>query len=73
MTEPNCLRCQTRMEIGFILDDIDAGYHKEQEWAAGPPKSSWWTGLDMKDRERHAVTTWRCPKCGYLESYAGKE
>ena len=72
MNEPNCLRCQTKMVTGFILDDIDPGFHKEQEWAAGqPPKPSWWCGLDLKDRERHAVTTFRCPKCGYLESYAG--
>lgn len=70
---PQCLRCQARMEAGFFLDDIDAEIHKAQEWVSGQPKRSWWAGLDLKGNERHAVTTYRCPKCGYLESYAGKD
>ena len=72
MNEPNCLRCQARMQAGFLLDDVDSGSHKEQEWVGGRPKPSWWGGLDLKDRERYKVTTYRCPECGYLESYAGK-
>lgn len=73
MTEPTCLRCQTKMETGLIVDDFHSGMHKEQEWAAGPPKRSWWTGLNLSGKERHNVTTFRCPRCGYLESYAPQE
>jgi hypothetical protein len=27
-------------------------------------------GLNLAGRERHAVVTYRCSACGYLESYA---
>jgi ribosomal protein L37E len=27
-------------------------------------------GLKLAGRERHAVVTYRCSACGYLESYA---
>lgn len=65
-----CLRCQGRMEPGFILD---RGHHhkpNEQRWVEGEAERSFWTGLDTKDRESYAVMTYRCERCGYLESRA---
>lgn len=70
MNEPSCLRCQTRMEEGFVIDHSHYDIPRNQEWAEGEPLRSWWSGLKLKGRERHAVRTFRCPKCGYLESYA---
>ena len=60
------------MESGFVIDKV--GHHSSsasaQEWAEGVPERSFWTGLNLASRERHAVVTYRCSACGYLESYA---
>jgi hypothetical protein len=45
-------------------------YSSPPEWAEGQPERSFWTGVKVKDKERHPVSTFRCPACGYLESYA---
>jgi hypothetical protein len=64
-----CTRCRTTMEPGFVLDQT-YGAMAQSDWVAGKPERSFWTGLTVKGRERLPVTTYRCPKCGYLESYA---
>lgn len=69
MLEPKCPKCQSRMASGFIVDTT-YGSVAASEWAGGEPHYSIWTGVRMKGRERHPVTTFRCPKCGFLESYA---
>ena len=71
MQTPTCPKCTGTMEPGFVLDKTygDA-YFSSPEWTEGKPESSIWTGLKMKGRERHAITTFRCAGCGYLESYA---
>ena len=67
MLEPKCPKCESRMTSGFI---VDTTYVAAAEGAGGEPHQSMWTGVRMKGRERHPVTTFRCPKCGFLESYA---
>ncbi len=71
MAEPReCLRCRGPMEPGFV---VDKGHHDSkdtQKWVEGTPERSFWKGLKIKDRETHAVTSFRCTRCGYLESYA---
>jgi hypothetical protein len=64
----DCLRCHTRMEAGFI-PDLGEGI-RQQNWAPGVPEPSFWTGLKMKKEDIYFVVTYRCPNCGYLESYA---
>ena len=59
------------MEPGFIIDKgVPSGSVSAPEWAEGAPEPSFWSGLQLRGRERHAVGTFRCPTCGYLESYA---
>jgi len=59
------------MEPGFVIDKGQPyGSVSAPEWAEGAPEPSFWTGLKLKGRERHAVVTFRCPRCGFLESYA---
>lgn len=71
MDSPSCPKCTTAMESGFIIDKgIPTGSVSAPEWADGAPERSFWTGLKLRGRERHPVTTFRCPTCGYLESYA---
>jgi hypothetical protein len=57
------------MEMGFLLDASQRGYG-QQNWTLGEPQPSFWMGLKLKENSAVPVTTFRCPKCGYLESYA---
>jgi hypothetical protein len=68
---PTCLRCKTPMEEGFLLDSAHAGL-RQARWCVGTPQPSFWNGEVQSHQFVHArkVTTFRCPTCGYLESYA---
>jgi hypothetical protein len=66
-----CVKCGGEMEEGFILDNAH-GYFLPSEWAQGAPERSRWTGIKLKGKQRLAVVTFRCAKCGYLESFAPK-
>ena len=41
-----------------------------EKWVEGEPQYSIWTGLKLRGKERLPVTTYRCSRCGFLESYA---
>lgn len=70
MPQMDCLRCKTPMESGFILDRGHANASQEQEWVEGDVVKTFWRGVHTKGRDAHKVVTYRCPRCGYLESYA---
>ena len=58
------------MEPGWVADNTQAGL-TQQNWSPGEPKPSFWTGLKVEKQDQIVpVTTLRCAKCGYLESYA---
>jgi len=58
------------MESGWVPDNTQAGL-QHQSWTPGEPQPSLWTGLKVERKDRVIpVTTFRCPNCGYLESYA---
>jgi len=65
-----CPRCRSNMSEGFVLDRGDHNSSNLQKWVEGEPVRSFWTGLQTKGRDKFEVTTWRCDRCGYLESYA---
>lgn len=65
-----CLRCKSTMSAGFILDRANQNMGREQEWVEGPPDHSFWRGLKTKGHDSYKVTTYRCDRCGYLESFA---
>lgn len=67
--EHQCPKCSGTMEAGFMLDQT-YGAVGQETWADGIPESSVWTGLKLKNRQQLKVTTYRCSKCGFLESYA---
>ena len=65
-----CIRCHAHMESGWVPDNTDGGLQR-QNWSPGEPQPSFWTGLKVEKRDKVIpVTTFRCPNCGYLESYA---
>ena len=65
-----CPRCRGNMFEGFIIDRGDHNSKNLQKWVEGEPIKSFWRGLETKDRDKYEVSTYRCDKCGYLESYA---
>jgi hypothetical protein len=65
-----CIRCHAQMELGYV-PDLREGGSSQQVWSPGVPRNSFWRGgLKLEADELLPVTTLRCPKCGYLESYA---
>jgi predicted nucleic-acid-binding Zn-ribbon protein len=69
MPDPTCPKCRGEMEDGFLVDHT-YGTAAASEWVEGPVEASFWTGVKLRGRERRRVNTWRCLRCGYLESYA---
>ena len=65
-----CIRCQSTMSEGFLIDRGHMNSKRVGEWVDGVPEWGFWTGLKTKGRDRFAVKTFRCTRCGYLESYA---
>jgi predicted nucleic-acid-binding Zn-ribbon protein len=65
----DCIKCHAHMEPGWVADKTQGGF-AQQKWSAGEPRPSFWTGLKMDKDQIVPVTTFRCPNCGYLESYA---
>lgn len=70
MNAPKCPRCGGTMEQGFVLDRAHGDALRTQEWLEGEPVKSFWSGIKTKGKERHPVQSFRCERCGYLESYA---
>lgn len=66
----DCLRCKATMEMGFVVDHGHGNSLQEQEWVEGDVVKSFWVGIQTKGRQKRHVRTYRCPRCGYLESYA---
>ncbi len=54
---------------GFVVDE-GYGTVTVGDWVAGEPVKSFWAGLKLKGRTRLRIATWRCRRCGFLESYA---
>ena len=57
------------MDEGYVVDRTEGGY-LVSSWVEGQPEKSFWVGLRIKGRARLPVRTFRCRRCGFLESYA---
>ena len=68
--EMTCAGCGGEMEEGFVLDRGHYSAGNEQNWVEGEPERSIWTGIKTKGRRLFKVMTYRCERCGRLESYA---
>ena len=67
---PQCPKCQTQMGPGYIMDRTHHSSQAPATWVEGEPEPSFWWGTKIAGKEQVQVHTFRCPKCGYLESYA---
>ena len=69
--EQTCPKCGGGMEHGFVLDNTSgAGGAVSETWQDGAPQKSFWTGVKLLRDQQRPVVSYRCERCGYLESYA---
>jgi len=69
MSDRRCGKCGGSQKEGFLLDFV----HNSAtigHWAEGVPEYWILKILKMKGRRKLPIQSWRCTKCGYLESYA---
>ncbi|MFN9309680.1 hypothetical protein [Gemmatimonas sp.] len=52
------------------MDHGHGNARQEQEWVESDVAKSFWVGIHSTGRATRHVRTYRCPRCGYLESYA---
>lgn len=65
-----CSRCSSDTEEGFLLEKGDGAMLSSQTWVAGKANKSLFSGLSLRGHTVYDVMTFRCVKCGYLDSYA---
>ena len=65
-----CPKCDGAMEQGFEIPGPSGHTVRPDEWVEGTPERSFWSGTKLSGTERYQITTYRCDRCGYLESYA---
>ena len=68
MPNPKCAKCGGETQEGFVPDQSGA-YQGVPIWIAGAPQKGF-LGAKIEGKETHGIRTFRCVKCGYLESYA---
>lgn len=57
------------MQEGFLVDRAHANSPAVLEWVAGLADRGFF-GLKLRGRMRLGTATYRCPRCGLLQSYA---
>ena len=68
MRSNSCPKCQGSMTEGFVATDKD-GARSVSTWVEGAPDKRWY-GIKIGGKVKHEIQTWRCGRCGFLESYA---
>ena len=71
MDSKTCPKCDTDIERGFSAD-----YHEDialHSWMRGTPKQNWFGNVKLSQKDMIPIATFRCTKCGFLESYARPE
>jgi hypothetical protein len=66
---PKCPKCDGKMQEGFIVDSAANGF-LVSSWHPEKPQDSFWYATKVDRKKLRAIETFRCEKCGYLESYA---
>lgn len=69
MARKDCPKCSSEMVDRYIVDQ-GYGTNAVPSWREGEPRKSIWVGLKLGGTKPMEITTYRCGRCGYLESYA---
>lgn len=64
-----CPKCGESMEQGFTAARSESAA-TVTHWIEGQPQYGFFGGTKVSGKRQFAVQTFRCAKCGYLESYA---
>ncbi len=64
-----CPKCQGSMTDGVIIDTSYTD-RRVSTWLEGAPVKSIWVGLKLNGNKPIETHTFRCNRCGFLESYA---
>lgn len=71
---PNCPSCHASMEEGYVLEYGHGNATQVAKWVEGPPAVRKWlgmnVGLDLRERDSHTISSFRCTRCGLLQEYA---
>ena len=70
----SCPKCNDKMVQGFVNmrspgKIVQRTFEVVSMWIEGAPEKGLF-GVKLKGRKTVEVETYRCSKCGYLESYA---
>ncbi len=68
MRSHSCSKCQGTMTEGFVPSQ-NSGVPTVNNWFEGAPTKGWWGNVKLPGKPIR-VATWRCQRCGFLESYA---
>ena len=68
MRSHNCPKCQGSMAEGFVVEN-NQGMNRVNGWVGGAPEKGIF-GVKLRGRPQYDIQTWRCGRCGFLESYA---
>ena len=63
-----CPKCHGSMDEGFMLDHTHGGYGMPT-FVLGPMRKKWY-GIALRGQTKFSVITYRCSRCGFLESHA---
>lgn len=67
----DCPKCQKAMEPGHI-PDVGYGVIVQSSWSAGSPEHRRYLGgIKYRKKEQIPLAAYRCPRCGYVELFAG--
>ena len=70
-TPTRCVKCDGRMTEGHLLDaHYGEGAAGQTRWQPGAILRRWWGGIKVDKEAARDVMSYRCERCGYLESYA---
>jgi hypothetical protein len=64
----SCERCGGSMEQGFVLDE-SYGRRIAAKWVEGVAQY-WLWNLRLGGKRQLEIASYRCRRCGFLESYA---
>ena len=65
-----CPKCGAAMAAGYLVDQGHANSRVVSGWVEGEPGKTSFFNLNVDDRLQLEVRTFRCSRCGFLESYA---
>jgi hypothetical protein len=71
MSDRRCDRCGGSQQEGFLLDSSHNAV-RVGHWAEGVPEYWILRVLKMRGRRKLPIQSWRCMRCGKLESFANE-